>query len=239
MQSLLRVQKSGCGQATRLLLHHQRSHWDWGQFPRSYATYTADNMVNISSSEFSKALARSRSNPLPPSIQWTSIAVFLRTLWTNVKEARTARNQARQAPIDPTCSNCGLSPERTIHLLYQCPLAQQVWTYLIDEINVLASLNNPTHSPIQLTSDLVLFNHTPNNLQDQIAIDLLQIVMTVKHLIYRFKFRENLKRFPTVRLSLLTAALDLDKTVMVRQRSGLESHFLENMVDKIKTRVGM
>ena len=239
LQSLLRVQKSGCGQATRLLLQHQRSHWDWGQFPRSYATYTADNMVNISSREFSKALARSRSNPLPPSIQWTSIAVFLRTLWTNVKEARTARNQTRQAPIDQTCSNCGLSPERTIHLLYQCPLAQQVWTYLIDEINTLASLNNPTHSPIQLTSDLVLFNHTPNNLQDQMSADLLQIVMTVKHLIYRFKFRENLNRFPTVRLSLLTAALELDKTVMVRQRSGLDSQFLENMVDKIKTRVGM
>ena len=166
-------------------------------------------MVNISSREFSKALARSGSNPLPPSVQWTSISVFLRTLWTNVKEARTVRNQASQAPVTSTCSNCGLSPERTRHLLYQCPLAQQVWTYLIDEINELASMNNPTQSLIPLTSDLVLFNHTPNNLSDQLSTDLLQTVMTVKHLIYRFKFRENLNRFPTVRLSLLTAALDL------------------------------
>ena len=28
LQSLLRVQKSGCGQATCLLLHHQCAHWD-------------------------------------------------------------------------------------------------------------------------------------------------------------------------------------------------------------------
>ena len=125
---------------------------------------------------------------VPPSIQWTSISVFLRTLWTNVKEARTVRNQASQAPVTSTCSNCGLSPERTRHLLYQCPLAQQVWTYLIDEINELASINNPTQSLIPLTSDLVLFNHTPNILSDQLSTDLLQTVMTVKLLIYRFKF---------------------------------------------------
>ena len=196
-------------------------------------------MINISSREFSKALARSRSNPLPPSIQWTSISVFLRTLWTNVKEARTGRNLARQTPVNTACSNCGLAPERTIHLLYQCPLAQQVWTYLVEEINALAITSDPTHNNIQLNSDLVLFNHIPNSLPDQLAVDLLQIVMIVKHLMYRFKFRENLTRLPTMRLSLLTAALELDKTIMVRQRNGLDSYFLANMVEKIKNHVGM
>ena len=239
LQSLMRVQKTGCGQANRLLLCHQRSHWNWGQFPRSFATYTTDNMINISSREFSKALARSRSNPLPPSIQWTSISVFLRTLWTNVKEARTGRNLASQTPVNTACSNCGLAPERTIHLLYQCPLAQQVWTYLVEEINALAITSDPTHNNIQLNSDLVLFNHIPNSLPDQLAVDLLQIVMIVKHLMYRFKFRENLTRLPTMRLSLLTAALELDKTIMVRQRNGLDSYFLSNMVEKIKNHVGM
>lgn len=84
-----------------------------------------------------------------------------------------------------------------------------------------------------------MFNHTPNSLPDQLAVDLLQIVMTVKHLIYRFKFRENLTRHPTMRMSLLTAALELDKTIMVRHRNGLDSHFLENLVEKIKSHVGM
>ena len=67
LQSLIRAQKSGCGQASRLLLQQQRSQWQWGQFPRSFATYVADNMINITSREFSKALATTRTNLLPPS----------------------------------------------------------------------------------------------------------------------------------------------------------------------------
>ena len=63
--------------------------------------------------------------------------------------------------------------------------------------------------------------------------------MVFKHLIYRFKFRENLNRFPTLRLALLTAALDLDKIAMVRQRNGLDTILIENLIERLKTTVGM
>ena len=239
LQSLIRAQKSGCGQASRLLLQQQRSQWQWGQFPRSFSTYLADNMTNISSSEFSKALAKTRSNLLPPSIQWTSIQVFLRTLWTNVKEARTTRNLTRTTPTSPNCSNCGHAPERTIHLLFQCTLAQQIWSHVLAEFNDLAVTSNPSHSPVTLSSDLVLFNHPPRDLSENLATDLIQVVMTFKHLIYRFKFRDNINRFPTLRLALLTAALDLDKIAMVRQRNGLDSVLIETLIERLKTHVGM
>ena len=239
LQSLIRSQKSGCGQASRLLLHQQRTHWQWGQFPRSFSTYLADNMTNITSREFSKALASTRSNLLPPSIQWSSITVFLRTMWTNVKEARTARNLVSTTPTSPNCSNCGLAPERTIHLLFECSLAQQVWSHLLTEFNDLATTNNPTHSPVILSSDLVLFNHTPRGLAEPLACELTQLVMIFKHLIYRFKFRENMNRFPTLRLALLTAALELDKVTLVRQRNGLDTTFIDNLVERLKTNVGM
>lgn len=239
LQSLIRTQKSGCGQASRLLLHQQRSQWQWGQFPRSFSTYVADNMINITSREFSKALATTRANLLPPSIQWTSITVFLRTIWTNVKEARTSRNLVRTTPTNPSCSNCGLAPERTIHLLFECTLAQQIWSHILSEFNDLASLSNPTHTPVTLSSDLVLFNHPPRGLAESLACDLTQLVMVFKHLIYRFKFRENLNRFPTLRLALLTAALDLDKIAMVRQRNGLDTTLIETLIERLKTYVGM
>jgi hypothetical protein len=63
--------------------------------------------------------------------------------------------------------------------------------------------------------------------------------MTFKHLIYRFKFRDNMNRFPTLRLALLTAALDLDKIAMVRQRNGLDSVLIETLIERLKTHVGM
>ena len=59
LQSLVRSRKTGCGPAGRLLLHQQRMSWDWGHFPRSFSTYSAEGATSLTASQFSKSLALS------------------------------------------------------------------------------------------------------------------------------------------------------------------------------------
>ena len=73
---------------------------------------------------------------------------------SGVKEARTAKNLARTTPTNPSCSNCGLTPERTIYILFECTLAQQTWSHLLVGFNDLATMSNPTHSPVKLSNDM-------------------------------------------------------------------------------------
>ena len=239
LQSLIRSRKTGCNPATRLLLLDQRSTWEWGPFPRSFSTYHAEGMVSITSNQFSKAMAKTRSNLLSPGTQWTSIQIFLRTLWTKVKEAKTTRNLVRDNPASPNCSNCGLFPERTLHLMYECNLAQQLWTTVITEFNSSLTEDYPDEQHVTLTQDMIIFNHIPNSLSTELSRGLLNIIMTIKHRIYLLRFRDNQNRLPSFRMALLWSILDIDKVVMVRQHNGINSSFLENFNNKLKNIVGL
>ena len=57
-QSLVRVHSSGCQVATRLLLKNQRQEWEWGDMQRSYSTYLRDDLIEITSAQFSASLCR-------------------------------------------------------------------------------------------------------------------------------------------------------------------------------------
>ena len=167
-----------------------------------------------------------------------SIQIFIRTLWTKVKEAGTPRNLNRSNPISPNCSNCGQLPEHTIHLMFECTLAQQIWNTVTNEFNAALAEDHHDAQPVTLTRNSVLFNHI-HSLTSALNKDLLHIVMTVKHRIYQFKFRENQERFPSLRLALLSIALDVDKVITVRQQNGLNSSFIEKFNNRLKSIVGL
>ena len=160
-------------------------------------------------------MQRTRANKLPPSTQWTNITIFLRTTWTNVKEANSRRNQLNNNPVSPNCSNCRNDQERTKHLFYECPLAQNLWATIIADFNELAIEEEPLSTPIQLSSDMIMFNQVPQSLTDSEKTDLTDIVMTLKHRIYRYKFRDNMQRIPSHRETTLFSALDIDRKVFL------------------------
>ena len=239
LQSLVRSKKTGCSPATRLILQDMRKNWEWGPTPRSFFTYQTDGLIDITATEFSKSILQTRSNILAPSVQWTSIQIFLRTLWTNVKESGTPRNLARNNPISPNCSNCGLLPEHTIHLMFECTLAQQIWNSVTNEFNAAVTEDQHDAQPVTLTRNTVLFNYIQSSLTPSHNKDLLHIVMTVKHRIYQFKYRENQERYPSLRLALLSIALDIDRVITIRQQNGLNSCFIEKFNNRIKAIVGL
>ena len=238
IQSLTSARTTGCHEATRLLLRHQRDDWEWGDFPRSYSTYRRDNLITISANEFSKSFIRSRSNTLPPSVQWTSLQILLRSLWTNLKEQRTVRNLTSLNPVDPSCSNCRAHPENTAHLVFQCQLAQDIWNLITATFNECASTINDNYTPIILTGDNVLFNHPPTGAPETGKADIIDIIMLVKHVLYRLKFRDNLLTLPTLRLVTITVAIDLEKAILVRSNFNRGTLFMTMILDKLKTRAG-
>ena len=63
----------------------------------------------------------------------------------------------------------------------------------------------------------VLFHHTNNNIPSKARHDLNEIMVIVKHVLYRFKFRENIDRYPSIRLATITVALELEKLTAVRR----------------------
>ena len=59
--------------------------------------------------------------PIPPKVRnfvWRASSDILPT------RANLAR---RRVPIDPKCAVCGSSDETVLHILWQCPLARNVW----------------------------------------------------------------------------------------------------------------
>ena len=98
------------------------------------------------------------------------------------------------------------------------------------------SLENFT--PIVLTMDNVLFNHPPPMTPETVKFDLIDIIMLVKHVLYRLKFRDNLLVLPTLRLATVITVVDLERAVLVRNSLNRSASFMIIILDKLKTRAG-
>ena len=118
--------------------------------------------------------------------------------------------------------------ERTKHLFYECPLAQNIWSIIIADFNEQATEDAPLSIPIQLSCNMIMFNQVPQSLTYSEKIDLIDFIMTTKHRRY------NLQRIPSHREVTLSTALDIDKVIIIRQFS-----FIDKFNNKLKARVGL
>ena len=72
--------------------------------------------------------------------------------------------------------------EHTVHIVYQCQIAQDTWTRIEQIMNEARGTNN--NNPIRITRDNIMFNHRPANCSDEEARDCLDTIMLVKHIVY-------------------------------------------------------
>ena len=205
---------------------------------RSYFTYNRDNLINISSVEFSKSFYRSRRSTLPPAVQWNSLQILLRTLWTNVKEQRSTRRRYDQNVGNPLCSNCHLELEHTVHLLFHCQTARGVWIKITEKFNEAVKTFRNTQEMIHLSLDTIMYNHPPEHLRDQEIRDCIDIVMMVKHILYRLRFRPNPDVVPSTRRILVECSIELEKANTVRNFLNKSSLIFTKFIELIKNSVG-
>ena len=229
---------SGCSALTEVLLAAERKKWPWGEAPRAFSTYQADGMVDLSQEEYSNAFVRVRASLLPPSTQWTSSQVLYRTLWTSAKEANT-----RRAMLDGTtavCKNC-LDPnsiENTKHLLYDCTLAKEVLTFVTNSINDIAQLvegaNPNSVYPLTLNPYMVLFHKLPRGMKGTDRTDIEDIMMVVKHVLYKLKFRDVTEQQPNFGTVMRAIDHDLQMHLRVLNYKVKSAPMMRSLIAKIE-----
>ena len=106
------------------------------------------------------------------------------------------------------------------------------------KINESATRLRSDFSHIEITRNQVMFNHPPAGLTDQEKRDVVDIIMVVKHVLYRLKFRDDLNRLPSPRLVLTISAMEIDKALMVRSYLGKPTNLLSTFMQMIKSHVG-
>ena len=89
-----------------------------------------------------------------------------------------------------------------------------------------------------INSDNVMFNYPPDA-TSQLQEDVIDIIMIMKHVLYRLKFRENRNVFPSPRMATVIAALELEKIIKVQNYMNKDAPFITNFTKNLKTRAGI
>ena len=237
---LIQKYSKGCTAASEVLLALQRLAWSWGDRPRAHMTYTADGLTGVSEHEYSMAFTRVRSRDVPPSAQWTSTQVLTRTLWTRVKESNTARGI--ENGVDGTCMNCLDDIETTRHMMYQCPVATQLWDKVFTAISqagleVTQGVARRIY-PVQHNIYAVLFLKLPHGLHVTHRRDIYDLTTVTKHVLYKVRFRDDPDRIPSVRRLTILTIEDLELTALLKRKNGSKTELFDGVIDRLRSSIG-
>ena len=212
LENFMESAKKSNHKITSLLLRERRHGKIW---PPSHQTYTREHITEITSKKFSKAMVEIHKSNLPPTIRWISHQIFLRTIWTKVKQSRRGG--------DETCSNCGLHPERTAHLFFSCKAATDLYNQLRININTYMQ-EYASEEPITIDLDAALFHQTVSGTYRGSIIHLL---MVAKYTLYRSRFIT--QNIPSTRFLILNMVLTLAKTIKLEKDQLMLNHILQQM----------
>ena len=113
-----------------------------------------------------------------------------------------------------------------------------MWDCISDCFNQAILSQDNVNTPMVLSRDNIMFNFPPSGIGDSQKYDIVDIVMIVKHAIYRLKFRENIAALPSIRLLMVIVSIDLEKAIVVRNFMNKDSYLLSDVTEKIKSRAG-
>ena len=218
MENFMESAKRSNHKLTSLLLRERRQGKIW---PPSHLTYTRENITEITSKKFSKAMVEVHRSNLPPAVRWISHQVFLRTLWTKVKQS--------QRDGDDRCTNCNLHPERTAHLFFFCSAATNLYNQLKLHINSYLQ-EYASEEPIIIDLDTALFHQTTSGAHRGSIIHLL---MVAKYTLYRTRFI--IQTLPSIRFLILNMVLTLAKTLKLEP----EQQMLNHVIQRMKSQIGL
>lgn len=86
------------------------------------------------------------------------------------------------------CMNCGLAPEHTKHLFYECNLMVNLMRKVeiaIEECGI----------EVPITLNMMLFHAYGGDISKETRRDIDDLLMIMKHCVYRARFRENVVRY--------------------------------------------
>ena len=223
LESIVWKYQKGCSIVTKMILADERQSWTHGEVPRSYWTYTTrDGVTDIDSGAFMAAFDTVMNSELKPSIRWTSMQVLLRTLWTRVKERRA------RPGVNASCLNCGQADEHTVHMLFECQLMRGMLVIIERVINRQRGLN------IVFDLNTVLFHKITGCEDEDLRCEINDVLLVTKHIVYRVRFRENVDRYPTIKMMMLTLIIELQKLVPAKRRVNKRTCGLTDIIQQLR-----
>ena len=70
-------------------------------------------------------------------------------------------------------------------------------------------------------------------------LNVIELIMIIKHILYRLKFRENYQSFPTQKRVLLLTVIELEKLITCRKFLGKDYGFLFDIKNAFREKLGM
>ena len=61
--------------------------------------------------------------------------------------------------------------------------------------------------------------------------DINDIILIMKHILYRLRFRDRFDRYPTVRTTTIIIVIEIEKLIEIRRRKGNSHNTLINIVN--------
>ena len=148
--------------------------------------------------------------------------VLLRTLWTRVKERRA------RPGVNASCLNCGQADEHTVHMLFECQLMRGMLVIIERVINRQRGLN------IVFDLDTVLFHKITGCEDEDLRCEINDVLLVTKHIVYRVRFRENVDRYPTIKMMMLTLIIELQKLVPAKRRVNKRTCGLTDIIQQLR-----
>ena len=86
-------------------------------------------------------------------------------------------------------------------------------------LNVIERVSN-SHGNLNISFNLdsVLFHKITGCENEDLKCEINDVLLVTKHIVYRVRFRENVDRFPTIRMMVLTLIIELQKLVPAKRR---------------------
>ena len=91
----------------------------------------------------------------------------------------------------------------TIHIFFQCSLAAITYETILECFNEIVPRYTRDTTPFPVPITTVMFQHTPSQLQAATATDLFDLMVVIKHVLYRLRFR----KIPSIKISYHTWCL--------------------------------
>ena len=175
---LAKQTKSGCNFMTKLLIEKSISDRKIvSSF--SHATWARDHNFIISFDSWKRGIQRIYKAPAPAQIRFKGLQIFLRTAWTEKKQAAAMRLYPEgEEAYCRMCNRCLIQDIR--HLFFYCDIAQELY----DMLYRFATESFSMEIPITVTN--ILF-HTVKHKNAKITGTQDAFILAVKNTIVRFR----------------------------------------------------
>ena len=112
-----------------------------------------------------------------------------------------------------------------------------MWRMIFEVTNTIFSNRGAVITQIDGSLDQIFFHNLPDNLPKSMETDINDIIMIMKHILYRLRFRERFDTYPTLRTTAIILVIEIEKLIEIRRRKGNSHNTLSNIINELKRRI--